>query len=67
MERLRLEELVEGEEEKEDLVVEHELRGVEPEMIDWFWVYLIDLIDPGVEGREEQEVQALASERPRFL
>jgi hypothetical protein len=50
MERLRLEELVEGEEEKEDLVVEHELRGVEPEMIDWFWVYLFEAEG----GREER-------------
>jgi len=29
-------------------VVEHELRGVEPEMIDWFWTYLF-----GTEEREE--------------
>jgi hypothetical protein len=50
MERLRLEELVEAGEEKEDLVVEHELRGVEPEMIDWFWVYLFETEG----GREER-------------
>ena len=48
MERVRLEELVEGEEERGDLVVEHELREVEPEMIDWFWAYL-----SGTEEREE--------------
>ncbi|MEM3012061.1 MAG: hypothetical protein QW084_01695, partial [Candidatus Hadarchaeales archaeon] len=49
MERIRLEEMVE-EEESEDLVVEHELRGVEPEMIDWFWTYLFE---GPMEGRDE--------------
>lgn len=37
-------------EEMEDLVVEHELRGVEPEMIDWFWTYLFEGTS---EGKEE--------------
>lgn len=50
MERLRLEELAGEAEEKEDLVVEHELRGVEPEMIDWFWTYLAE---GGAKGTEE--------------
>jgi len=49
MERIKLEEVAE-EEEREDLVVEHELKGVEPEMIDWFWIYLTE---GAMQGREE--------------